>query len=149
MRRLTTWDQAERMRKLWPQFRVMNRTKCDVVWSGSLRPLCQAYSVRVAYHREPDRRRANMCRPTVIVTMPLLHGRHEAPGDPIPHLYQNPQDPERPLLCLYDPAASEWHPGFSIARTIIPWTIDWLACYEGWLATGEWAGGGRHASSPS
>ena len=28
--------------------------------------------------------------------------------------------------------------------TIVPWTIDWLACYEGWLATGEWAGGGIH-----
>ena len=49
-----------------------------------------------------------------------------------------------PFLCLYDPDAGEWHPGMSIARTIIPWTIDWLACYEGWLATGEWTGGGHH-----
>ena len=33
---------------------------------------------------------------------------------------------------------------YTVARIIVPWTIDWLACYEGWLATGEWTGGGRH-----
>ena len=32
----------------------------------------------------------------------------------------------------------------AVADTTIPWAIDWLACYEGWLATGEWAGGGVH-----
>jgi len=55
--------------------------------------------------------------------------------------------PERPILCLYDPATNEWSPDKAIAKTIIPWTIDWLACYEGWLATGEWTGGGRHPTS--
>ncbi|MYD87819.1 MAG: hypothetical protein F4018_15215 [Acidobacteria bacterium] len=25
---------------------------------------------------------------------------------------------------------------------IVPWTSEWLACYEIWLATGKWLGGG-------
>jgi hypothetical protein len=24
-----------------------------------------------------------------------------------------------------------------IALTTVPWAADWLACYEGWLATGR------------
>jgi len=35
-----------------------------------------------------------------------------------------------------------------IALTTVPWAADWLACYEGWLATGRWHGGGRHARTP-
>ena len=84
--------------------------------------------------------------PMVTVLDPLLHEREEKPDDPIPHLYRNQDQPHFPLLCLYDPAAHEWHPGRAVAWTIIPWTIDWLACYEGWLATGEWTGGGRHSN---
>ncbi len=40
----------------------------------------------------------------------------------------------------YDPREAEWGPGHSIAETIIPWAVSWLACYEGWRATGEWTG---------
>jgi hypothetical protein len=49
-----------------------------------------------------------------------------------------------PVLCLFDPSACEWTPCDLLAETTVPWTIDWLACYEGWRATGEWTGGGRH-----
>ena len=81
--------------------------------------------------------------PKVTVIQPRLHRREEEPDRPIPHHYVNKDDPELPLLCLFDPDAAEWDPSMSIATTIVPWTIDWLACYEGWLATGEWTGGGR------
>jgi hypothetical protein len=47
-------------------------------------------------------------------------------------------------LCLFDAEANEWTPFHMIAETTIPWTLDWLACYEGWRATGAWTGGGRH-----
>jgi len=30
-----------------------------------------------------------------------------------------------------------------IADTTVPWTAEWLANYEVWLATGEWHGGGE------
>ena len=29
-----------------------------------------------------------------------------------------------------------------IADTIVPWTAEWLAHYEIWLATDDWRGGG-------
>jgi hypothetical protein len=35
-----------------------------------------------------------------------------------------------------------------IAETIAPWAMDWIACYELWLMTGVWTGGGRHAGDP-
>ncbi|WP_244438191.1 hypothetical protein [Afipia birgiae] len=37
----------------------------------------------------------------------------------------------------------------TIASTTVPWALDWLACYELWLMTGRWTGGGRHAGSQS
>ena len=144
MRRLTTLDQVERMRRQWPTFRVLCRTRCDVVWEGALQPLCRIFLVRLMYQLKPGPRSAETGLVRVTVINPLLRRRDEAPNEPIPHHYPNRLDPELPYLCLYDPATREWHPGRSIALTIVPWTTDWLACYEGWLATGKWTGGGRH-----
>lgn len=31
-----------------------------------------------------------------------------------------------------------------LAKTILPWTAEWLLHYEVWLVTGEWVGGGVH-----
>ena len=137
-------DQVERMRKAWPDFRVLNRTHTDVAWTGRLRPLCQTYTVQVTYHRELNRHGMDRCVPRVTVIEPLLRRRRENPNEPIPHHYPNRENPNLPFLCLYDPETREWHPAKSIASTIIPWTIDWLVSYEGWHATGEWTGGGRH-----
>lgn len=142
---LSTWKQAEFMRRAQPSFKVLHRTHWRILWEGPLRPLSQTYTVRVLLQRDQNRNKSNPARiPQVTVINPLLRRRSEDPSEPIPHHYQNPEDPELPLLCLYDPDIQEWHPGLPVARTIIPWTIDWLACYEGWLATGKWTGGGRH-----
>ena len=142
----STWKQVELMRKSWPTFKVLHRTRGQVLWEGSLRPLCQTYIVQVLLERHQNWKKSGLPEilPEVTVIDPLLRRRSEDPSNPIPHHYQNPNHPELPILCLYDPATKEWHSGCSVARTIIPWTIDWLACYEGWLATGEWTGGGRH-----
>ena len=145
---LTIWKQVELMRQRWPDFRELNRTGRLVRWEGRLRPLSQMYTVQIAFYRE--RKKGSVERPLVpyvTVVDPPLRRRTEKPKEPIPHHYQNRNCPERPFLCLYDPAAREWYPRKSIAHTIVPWTIDWLACYEGWLATGEWMGGGRHPTS--
>lgn len=142
---LSTWKQTELMRKKWPGFKVLHRNRWCVLWEGSLRPLCQPYTVRVLLEREKNYNKFNFPQiPQVTVINPLLQRRSETPSDPIPHHYPNRVHPQLPILCLYDPDTREWHPGLAIAKTIVPWTIDWLACYEGWLATGEWTGGGRH-----
>ena len=60
----------------------------------------------------------------------------------LPHVYPPLDDP---TLCLFDPRTEEWSPSVPIAETIVPWSLDWLACYEHWLMTGIWTGGGRHA----
>ena len=142
---LSTWKQAELMRRNWPTFKVLQRTHWLVLWEGPLRPLSQIYRVQVLLHREKNYKKFNVPQaPRVTVIDPLLRRRSEDAADPIPHHYPNPEFPELPILCLYDPDTREWHPGLSVAHTIVPWSIDWLACYEGWLATGEWTGGGRH-----
>ncbi len=142
---LSTWKQVELMRKNWPMFKVLQRTRWLVLWEGVLRPLCQTYTVQVLLQREKNYNKSDISPiPQVTVIDPLLRRRSEDPDDPIPHHYPNQVHPELPILCLYDPDAREWHPGLAVARTIVAWTIDWLACYEGWLATGEWTGGGRH-----
>lgn len=143
---LSIWKETELMRKEWPIFKVLERNRWFVLWEGALRPLSQTYMVQVSLQRNQNCNKANFPKtlPEVTVIDPPLHRRLEDPSDPIPHHYPNQVRLERPILCLYDPATREWHSGCSVARTIIPWTIDWLACYEGWLATGEWTGGGRH-----
>ena len=143
---LSIWKQVEVMRRKWPMFRVLRRTRWSVLWEGPLRPLSQTYTVQLALQRDQNRNKATLSQtlPRVTVVNPLLRRRPENPADPIPHHYPNQSQPELPFLCLFDPVDREWHPGRAVAWTIIPWTIDWLACYEGWLATGEWTGGGRH-----
>lgn len=112
-------------------------------WQGEVRPLSRTYTVHVGLHLRPE---SADWLPLVVVLDPFLRHRPEDPGEPIPHIYPNP-DPrcaKLPFLCLYDPRAPEWHGGMAVAKTIIPWMVEWLACYEGWLATGTWAGGGVH-----
>jgi hypothetical protein len=82
--------------------------------------------------------------PEVTLLEPGLQLEHPETGAQVPHVFWRDDCPARSTLCLYDPAASEWSPHDFIADTIVPWACEWLACYEGWLATGEWAGGGRH-----
>lgn len=74
-----------------------------------------------------------------VIDPPLERGKND---EDIPHMYGQ----ER--LCLYLPSGEEWKPAQPIALTIVPWTALWLAYYEGWLATGEWQGGGVHPEVP-
>ena len=59
----------------------------------------------------------------------------------LPHVYPPLDDP---TLCLFDPVAGEWDASMQISQTIVLWALDWIACYELWLMTGKWTGGGRH-----
>jgi hypothetical protein len=139
-------QQVALMRQLWPGFQVRGKASWMVTWEGRLRPFHQSYLVKVFYciGRDLDSAEILPVRPRVTVLEPLLTRRPEDPDETIPHHYPNRTDPEHPVLCLFDPREREWQHGDPIAETTLPWAVNWLACYEGWQATGEWTGGGRH-----
>ena len=137
----TTMTQVRHMRAKWPEFRVKHRDRRQAVWEGKLRPFHKAYTVSVIVRFAPHDPGAP--NPLVMVLNPRLRSRKETPDEAIPHVYDNPCNPLLPFLCLFHPPTDRFDPRrHSAADTVIPWTIDWLACYEGWLATGRWFGGG-------
>lgn len=133
------------MAAAWPSLRVVGRQGRLVAWQGPLRPLLMNYEVRISYRMPLVIELLNPMRmqPEVRVVNPVLRHRRDSAEGRLPHVYWD--DPECPMLCLFDTDAGEWSPADLLADTTVPWTIDWLACYEGWRATGEWTGGGRHA----
>ena len=142
--------QIERMRERYPDFRV---TSCGwmAVWTGELRPLHRPYTIEISYARRLEVGGAKLLyayRPRVRLLSPTLITRHPRTGEWAEHLYWDFAKPENSRLCLYDPDAGddEWSDfDHYIADRIVPWGSNWLACYEGWLATGKWRGGGRHS----
>jgi hypothetical protein len=148
---MTAWRsvaaQAARMREVAPY--LQERAGCDwlAVWIGPLRPLQRTYTVRITYIARLTIGEAEVIGafvPVVRLDQPALQFKHPRTRRDVPHVYWDRETPTRSKLCLYDPAANEWSPADFVADTIVPWACDWLACYEGWLATGEWTGGGRH-----
>lgn len=130
-------QQAENMRKRFPSLREISRDSSHVFWEGPVKSLCKAYQIRIEF----DLKRSRFLKPLnlrVTVEDPLLRSRTEKWQD-IPHIYKNPFSSKRPFLCLFDPEHGEWNEQKSIAHLIVPWTCQWLACYQGWLATGYWA----------
>jgi hypothetical protein len=84
--------------------------------------------------------------PLVRVLSPRLEPRWHAPDEaPLPHVFFDKDDITLSPLCLFDPDQAQWSPADLIADKTVQWAVDWLVCYEGWLATGRWHGGGRHA----
>ena len=139
--------QIEAMRATWPALQLVARDGSMAAWEGPVRPLLQTYQVGILY-RAPmvvevlDPRRL---QPRVSVLSPPLRPR---PGDPegrLPHVYYGPNGDV--TLCLLDPEAGDWSPADLVAETTVPWTIEWLAAYEGWRATGKWTASGRHVES--
>lgn len=145
-------EQIRRMKLLFPDFRVIFNGGWHVEWEGSLRPLYKAYKLRITLvlKTQLDGMKIGPYYPRIILVDPLLElSTERAPGELVPHIYLNGRDPTKSPLCVFDPVADEWTNDMAIADTIIPWVIDWLVSYEGWLATGEWTGGGRdHRAAP-
>lgn len=132
------------MASLWPSFRLVARQGACAAWRGLLRPLLQTFEIEIIY-RAPiiiERMDARILQPRVSVVSPPLRRR---PGDPegaLPHVYYGADGDV--TLCMLDPDTAEWSPADSLAKTTVPWIVDWLAAYEGWRATGEWTASGRH-----
>lgn len=136
--------QISAMEAEWPMLRVVRQEGRVACWRGPLRPLLQVYEVSLVY-RAPlaiERLDPKALQPRVRIVSPALRAR---PGDAegrLPHVYYG-QD-GAVSLCLFDPNGGEWSPTDALAETTVPWTMDWLAGYEGWRATGRWTIGGRH-----
>lgn len=139
-------DQMQRMRKLYPGFQVTFDGGWLVVWEGNLRPIAKTYRVQVALTLKDWLGDMSIDAPfpqVWLIEPKLVIACELAPDQLVPHIYPNTSDLTRSGLCLFDPAKREWTRDMAIADTTLPWTIDWLTSYEGWLATGEWTGGGR------
>lgn len=104
--------------------------------TASVRPtlLSRWYDLRISYDFK------NL--PVSIITGPNLG---KLTDRVIPHLYRHsPYE-----LCLYYPKNREWNPQLHLARTIFPWSVEWLFHFECWLATDSWDGGGTTHPSPT
>jgi hypothetical protein len=146
-RRLSIAEQVAQMRDLAPYMRLVVDADWLAAWTGQLRPLQRTYTVAISYiarRRVGDIELVDPYFPVVRLVEPALQWRHPNTGKDVPHVYWDWEQPERSALCLYDPAADEWSSACTIAETIVPWTCDWLICYEAWLVDGIWTGGGRH-----
>ncbi len=144
----TIAQQVHVMRRLWPQFAVINRRADYVMWMGPLVGIERPFTLTVEFGlpRDVDDDERFRRFPVVRVLSPSLKPNFDAEDEaPLPHVFFDEYDLLLSPLCLFDPAKGEWSQKDFVARTTIPWTADWLACYEGWLATGRWHGGGRHA----
>lgn len=129
------------MRRRFPAMKLSQRPDGLLVWQGPVKPAGQEYEIRIAAPSGPGRWRHPVIthQPTVKILAPAPVRRPEAPDEPIPHL-EYAEWPGWRALCLYDWQRWEWHPGLPIAD-LVPWTSEWLLCYELWQATGVWHGG--------
>jgi hypothetical protein len=134
IRPLPVGTQIASMKADWPMFKVKNVAHASVTarWVGTLKPHLVAYKLEV---------RMSGGWPEVRILSPELKTLPGNPEGRLPHVYPPADDM---TLCLFDPRGGEWVPSMLISKTIIPWAIDWIACYEFWLMTGQWKGGGRH-----
>ena len=143
---LTVQDQDHRLRAVFPEFKLVLDGGWMGVWEGPLTPIMRRYRIRVTYFRRClfDTWTLENEYASVQVVDPVIGLDPRGTSERPPHIYFNKPNPQNPRLCLYDPKERFWSPEEYIADTIIPWAIDWLFFFEGWLDTGKWAGGGRH-----
>lgn len=139
-------QQIAAMRRRWPNFEVLDQQRNRVIWIGNIIGIERPYRVSIDYRQPGESSDLQLSFPEVRVLSPVLAPRYEAIKEaPLPHVYFDRENLLLSVLCLFDPSAEEWTHDDLIAETTVPWTADWLACYETWLATGRWHCGGRHA----
>jgi hypothetical protein len=139
-------QQIARMAEFWPMLELVSRQGPTAIWQGPLRPLLQTFIVQIVY-RAPlaiEVHNNRRLQPLVRIIVPPLRPRHSDREGQLPHVYYVGEDPLDVVLCMFDPDSTEWSPWMSVAETTVLWTIDWLTSYEGWRATGQWTGGGKH-----
>ena len=136
-------EQIRRMRRV-PDFTLVADLGFMAQWEGRVRPLHQTYHLRVSYALRDSFAGLELrggVPVTWLVNPPLRTCTPFAPDQEVPHIYPFPPDLTQSSLCFFVPR-TEWNLDMAIADYIVPWAIDWLTGYEGWLATGEWTAGG-------
>lgn len=134
----------------WPSFATVGQCDWLVHWRGKLQPFLREYEVSIVRAYQPACRQIlvrNYWLPRIQLLDPKILLAHPKSDELVPHVYWSKSDLQNPPLCTFDPASGEWLPDMMTADTLLPWTLDWLACYEGWSASGVWRGGGRHHDS--
>lgn len=136
---LSLEEQIAAMKATWPELapRNIDRRFRSARWVGRVRAQHCWYTIEIRYQVGS--------MPEVRVLAPILVRLPGNEEGELPHVYPPSNDP---TLCLFDPRTDEWDASMALAQTIVLWTLDWLTCYELWLMTGKWAGGGRHAGDP-
>jgi hypothetical protein len=120
VKELTIGQQMACMKLLYPHFHY-SRGKGIPVWCGTLQPRASSpeYNVKIEFFIDKH--------PRVWIINPLIKSN-------APHLYKEGS------LCLYCPRDNSWNARSWLAKTIVPWTAEWLFLYELWLETGMWWG---------
>lgn len=136
-------EQIRRMRRV-PGFELVADLGFLAQWEGRVRPFQQTYQLRVSYALRTSFAGLDLWGgvPVTWLVSPTLRTCSPfAPDEEVPHIYAHRPDLTKSSLCFFVPG-TEWNTDMAIADHIVPWAIDWLAAYEGWLATGEWTAGG-------
>jgi hypothetical protein len=121
--------QLGQLRSFYPDSFSQINEHCELEWRGQLKPsaFSETYLIGMAYRIGS--------RPSVVVLEPELV---------VPEVRSDIHMFRDNTLCLY--FKDEFTKDMLLAKTIVPWTAEWLIHYELWLATGEWMGGGIHLS---
>jgi len=128
-------QQIDRMRDVWSRLTLVARDSDSAIWEGPITPLLQTYQVSIFYRapRLIENLDARRLQPRVSVISPHLRPRLGDKEGMLPHVYYSPEG--KVTLCLLDPDAADWSPADLLAETTVPWTIEWLAAYDGWRAS--------------
>jgi len=150
---ITVGNQVSDMADVFPGWSCERPTSRTAIWIGQLQPHKTIYTVRVEYTEPllPEGRSALYVQPLVEILNPKLKRRFGNAEGSLPHVYVAHPRTNRsgPFLCLFDDKKSQWTSEDLISNTTIPWTSNWLSCYESWLATGTWFGTGKHIQTES
>lgn len=124
-RSLTPVQQAVGLRHVFPSAVIRIGPK-GLVWEQVVvpTPLSRAYRVRITY--------AMGSYPKVVVLDPALV---QDKRGLLPHFFRDGS------ICLHE--ANQWDGSMFIVDTTVPWTVEWLAYYELWRASGHWYGNGE------
>ena len=117
---ITIGQQVFMMHGLFPQFKYRREHQCPT-WRGTLQPTDNSpqYGVKITY-LYPSSPKVWVVAPPIDLDAPHRHSDNS--------------------LCLYYPKDRSWHRENFVAKTIVPWAVEWLALYEIWCITGEWYG---------
>lgn len=128
--------QLAALRRLYPEGRgAVARDR--LMWEQRIRPhpLCHDYLCRLEYSLREF--------PRCCVIDPQLTSL--AGGRVLPHV----RSIDEPIsMCLFVYESGCWNSGMLLGKVVVPMAFFWLACFEDWLFSGEWRGGGTHPITP-